>query len=149
MQERNEQIGGRLAFLRERAGVSRSEMARKVGMGREGYIAWEIGKVRIPLVELPLIAHALGITTTAVLQFLMPENDEQLAEADRLAEEFTRRRMERIEQEAARLPPPPAFAITSRLKAGITRRKKAGNRHGHGDEGGLPPGSFLRAAATG
>lgn len=57
-----------LREFRQNAGVTQVELAKRVGQTQSFISKWERGEVRLDIVQLFTICHALGITLTAFVQ---------------------------------------------------------------------------------
>lgn len=119
-----EQLGERLTLIRERVGMSRSEVARGLGLAREGYIGYETGRVRLPLLLIPALADIFGMPKLTLARALGIVEE---AEAPSFEDWFLDRQRDVI----ASMPPPPSF--NSRLEASNNRRRRAVNHRTDGD----------------
>lgn len=57
-----EDVAGRVRLARMLAGMTQTELARRVGLVRQSYVMRESGKVKFSVCEVGLIAHFLGVT---------------------------------------------------------------------------------------
>ena len=65
-------IGVRLRRERKRAGLTRSEVADRLGLSVEHYAGYESGQRRIPAGEVGYIARVLGLSTAELIARLRP-----------------------------------------------------------------------------
>lgn len=64
------EMGRRIARLRKQRGLTQGGMASRLGMTRQGYQNYEMGRTKIPIVELPAIAAALRMSRLALMEYL-------------------------------------------------------------------------------
>jgi transcriptional regulator with XRE-family HTH domain len=64
------ELGRRIARLRKQRGLTQGGMALALDMTRQGYQNYEMGRTKIPVVELGAIARALRMSRLALLEYL-------------------------------------------------------------------------------
>ena len=55
------QLGERIAKLRKDQGITQVQLAERLGVSQQTITAYEVGRRRIQVSALPVIAHALGV----------------------------------------------------------------------------------------
>lgn len=60
-------LGARIAQLRKKQGVTQVQLAETLGVSQQTITAYEVGRRRIQVSTLPVIAQALGITVEALV----------------------------------------------------------------------------------
>ena len=55
------QLGERLAKLRQDQGITQTELASKLGVSQQTITAYEVGRRRIQVSALPVVAQVLGV----------------------------------------------------------------------------------------
>jgi transcriptional regulator with XRE-family HTH domain len=60
-------LGARIAHLRKEQGVTQVQLAETLGVSQQTITAYEVGRRRIQVSTLPVIAQALGITVEALV----------------------------------------------------------------------------------
>ena len=66
-------LGERIAALRERAGLSQTQLADKLGIGQQTVGYWERRAVALKPAQIEAIAAALGCTPQEILGFAVPK----------------------------------------------------------------------------
>lgn len=60
-------LGGRIAQLRKEQGITQVQLAETLGVSQQTITAYEVGRRRIQVSALPVIAQALGVTIEALV----------------------------------------------------------------------------------
>ncbi|MFN7783493.1 MAG: helix-turn-helix domain-containing protein [Lysobacterales bacterium] len=60
-------LGARIAQLRKQQGITQVQLAETLGVSQQTITAYEVGRRRIQVSTLPLIAQALGVTVEALV----------------------------------------------------------------------------------
>ncbi|MCW5581811.1 MAG: helix-turn-helix domain-containing protein [Luteimonas sp.] len=60
-------LGGRIAQLRKEQGITQVQLAETLGVSQQTITAYEVGRRRIQVSALPVIAQALGVTVEALV----------------------------------------------------------------------------------
>lgn len=61
------QLGARIATLRKEQGITQVQLAELLGVSQQAITAYEVGRRRIQVSALPVIAKALGVAVEALL----------------------------------------------------------------------------------
>jgi transcriptional regulator with XRE-family HTH domain len=60
-------LGARIAHLRKEQGITQVQLAESLGVSQQTITAYEVGRRRIQVSTLPVIAQALGVTVEALV----------------------------------------------------------------------------------
>lgn len=60
-------LGARIAHLRKEQGITQVQLAETLGVSQQTITAYEVGRRRIQVSALPVIAQALGVTVEALV----------------------------------------------------------------------------------
>ena len=60
-------LGARIAALRKEQGISQRTMADTLGIAQQTYAHYEVGRIRMPVSMLPVIAQFFGVSVDALL----------------------------------------------------------------------------------
>lgn len=60
-------LGARIAQLRKEQGITQVQLAQTLGVSQQTITAYEVGRRRIQVSALPVIAQALGVTVEALV----------------------------------------------------------------------------------
>lgn len=60
-------LGARIAQLRKEQGITQVQLAGQLGVSQQTITAYEVGRRRIQVSALPVIAQALGVTVEALV----------------------------------------------------------------------------------
>jgi len=60
-------LGARIAHLRKEQGITQVQLAESLGVSQQTITAYEVGRRRIQVSTLPVIALALGVTVEALV----------------------------------------------------------------------------------
>ncbi len=85
-------LGGRIAQLRKEQGITQVQLAETLGVSQQTITAYEVGRRRIQVSALPVIAQALGVAVEALL------SDDSKAAAKRGPVPKLQQQMDRITQ---------------------------------------------------
>ncbi len=85
-------LGRRIAQLRKEQGITQVQLAETLGVSQQTITAYEVGRRRIQVSALPVIAQALGVAVEALL------NDNSKAAAKRGPVPKLQQQMDRITQ---------------------------------------------------
>ena len=75
VKEQIRQIADRIVYMRETIDMSQQELADKIGMPADEYIAYETGENDLPVSMIYSVASALGIDPTELLNGETPRMD--------------------------------------------------------------------------
>jgi transcriptional regulator with XRE-family HTH domain len=60
-------LGSRIATLRKEQGVSQQAMADHLGVAQQTYAHYEVGRIRMPIATLPVVAQFFGVSVDELL----------------------------------------------------------------------------------
>ncbi len=61
------QLGGRIAERRKAQGITQTQMAEWLGVSQQTVNSYEVGRRRVPVSTLPILARHLGVAVEALL----------------------------------------------------------------------------------
>lgn len=65
-------FGHRIAELRRQRGLTQSDLATALGMDQTAVASYEVGRRRVPLSLLPLLAQTLGVSAVEIIEAPTP-----------------------------------------------------------------------------
>jgi transcriptional regulator with XRE-family HTH domain len=108
------ELGGRIAQLRKEQNLTQQQLADELGVSQQIVASYEVGRRRMPISTLPLMARALGVSVEALL------GEPAKASARRGPAPKLQRHLERI----SRLPKPKQRAVMEVIEAVLAQASR-------------------------
>lgn len=110
------ELGERISALRERAGLSQTQLAQKLGIGQQTVGYWERRAVVLKPAQIEAVASALGCTPQEILGLPQPKTRGS-GPVGRLRQVF---------EQASKLPRSQQAKVAEFLEAFVERQQKTG-----------------------